>query len=162
MLAGIAVALLALAGGLAVVLSSDDRDDDRERADAAGATASDDQLEAPGSPAAEPCPTGAPTVTLTEVVATQSSHELWAVTVRGEVTNETSADIDAWGVDVSVVGDLDQVAYGFPDTRTLVPGGSTAFEAFALVASSSARPSIGGVTIQWDWSSSEHVGCPRG
>src|SRR5690606_6691693 len=171
-LAGIAIALLGLSGGLAVALVSD-RDEDRERlaapartpTTAAGAdgpltdaelverfgdavwrvevegcgvtgtgsafaidehhlvtnahvvgvdphprlVSRDGEVAEPPPAAPVPCPTGAPSATVTEVVATRWDPELlpewWDVTVRGQVTNGASADIDVWGVDVTVVGD---------------------------------------------------------
>lgn|GEM_PF-2074619 len=123
------------------------------------------ELPEPPPAAPVPCPTGAPSATVTEVVATRWDPELlpewWDVTVRGQVTNGASADIDVWGVDVTVVGDGSEVAYGITDVLTVAPGGSATFEAYASVASAT-RPSTGEVSVQWDWSSWEHVGCPRG
>lgn len=110
-----------------------------------------------------PCPTGEPWFEITEFIPAQDSPVYlpgwWTVTVRGSVTNGTSADIFVSTIEVDVVADSPTTALGFPAVSTLRPGEATQWEAKAFAVRSASMPTSGSVRGGHSWADFRDSGC---
>lgn len=110
-----------------------------------------------------PCPTGEPWFEVTEFIPVQESPvylpDWWTVTVRGSVTNGTSADIFISMIEVDVVADSPTTALGFPSVYTLRPGEATQWEAKAFAVRSASMPTSGSLRGGHRWADFRDSGC---
>lgn len=112
---------------------------------------------------ARPCPTGDVWYEVTEFHPVEESPVYlpgwWAVTVRGSVTNGTSADVFVSTIEVDVVADTPATALGFPSVYTLRPGEATQWEATAIAVTSATTPTQGSLRGDWLWADFRDSGC---
>jgi len=122
--------------------------------------------ELPGSDG--PCPTGAPSVTITEVVPVNdpARPEWWDVTIRGTVTNEATGVVLITAVEIPVTYGAPSPArtvsaYASPDTPVLGPGQSTTFDTMDG-GRSRVQPTVGEPGLKWGWEDwGLHTTCPK-
>lgn len=113
-----------------------------------------------------PCPTGEPSVSVTEVrsepIDPDYSPGYWNVTVKGTVRNDTSAVVDVYNVTVMIDG-ASTDSYGSVSDYSLRPGASTTFTADEYYFESQGPPGSASATLDgWSWGSWEFFDCGTG
>jgi S1-C subfamily serine protease len=109
------------------------------------------------------CPTGSPTVSVTDVSANRWSEEYapttWDITVRGTIKNDASATVYINGLDVKIDG-VQGTTYGYAESSALRAGEATPFEAVAYSVESSGPPETARIAdLSWDWEGYEFYDC---
>ena len=122
-------------------------------------------IDRPGAAAPASCPSGAPSATVTAVDAIQVDPEFlpewWDITLRGTVTNDTSAPVVVFAIEIPVSGDTAKTALAFPEEVTIEPGRTVPFETLYSIESQ-VRPTVGHPVPDWDWSDWQLAGCSAG
>jgi hypothetical protein len=114
-----------------------------------------------------PCPTTPPnaSVSLSNEAEATGHGGFWTMDISATVTNTTSASIDVYGGNLTMVdGNGHQLQSQYlesSDSAALSPGQSTTLYDSGATEESSSPPDLGALTLSWDWAPDSSLAlCP--